>query len=71
MEVPSTAISVTNHSPKSYSYAAKLARMLALKMINQKLPLGTMLNVNVPDVAEEDIAGIVLTKQGKSTWDDI
>lgn len=71
MEVPSAAISVTNHSPKSFSYAAKLARMLALKLINQKLPLGTMLNVNVPDVAEEDIAGIVLTKQGKSTWDDI
>ncbi|NWF89001.1 MAG: 5'/3'-nucleotidase SurE [Ignavibacteriaceae bacterium] len=71
MEVPSAAISVTNHAPKNFDYAAKLARRLALKMKNQKLPLGTMLNVNVPDVSEEEIAGILLTKQGKSTWDDV
>jgi 5'-nucleotidase len=71
MEVPAAAISVTNHTPKNFKYAAKLARMLALKMMGNKLPLGTMLNVNVPDVAEEKIAGIILTKQGKSKWDDI
>ena len=45
--------------------------MLALKMIRNKLPLGTLLNVNVPDLPEDKIAGIVLTKQGKSKWDDI
>jgi 5'-nucleotidase len=71
MEVPAVAISVTNHTPKNFNYAAKLARMLALKMIDHKLPLGTMLNVNVPDVSEQEIAGIILTKQGKSKWDDI
>ncbi|HKI78356.1 MAG TPA: hypothetical protein VKA26_07430, partial [Ignavibacteriaceae bacterium] len=26
---------------------------------------------NVPDVPESEIAGILLTKQGKSKWDDI
>jgi 5'-nucleotidase len=71
MEVPAAAISVTNHTPKNFNSAAKLARMLALKMIDHKIPLGTMLNVNVPDVSEKDIAGIILTKQGKSKWDDI
>ncbi len=71
MDVPSFAISVTNHIPKNFDYAAKLARMLALKMVDNKLPLGTMLNVNVPDVPKEEIAGIILTKQGKSKWDDI
>jgi 5'-nucleotidase len=71
MEVPAAAISVTNHTPKNFNCAAKLARMLALKMIDHKLPLGTMLNVNVPDVSEQEIAGIILTKQGKSKWDDI
>ena len=45
--------------------------MLAFKMVNNKLPLGTLLNVNVPDLPEEKIAGIVVTKQGKSKWDDI
>lgn len=71
MEVPAVAISVTNHTPKNFNYAAKLARMLALKMIDHKLPLGTMLNVNVPDVNESEISGINLTKQGKAKWDDI
>jgi 5'-nucleotidase len=71
MEVPAAAISVTNHTPKNFNCAAKLARMLALKMIDHILPLGTMLNVNVPDVSEQEIAGIILTKQGKSKWDDI
>ena len=71
MEVPAAAISITNHTPKNFNYAAKIARMLALKMIGNKLPLGTMLNVNVPDVSEQEITGIILTKQGKSKWDDI
>lgn len=71
MDVPSAAISVTNHSPKNFSYAAKLAKMLALKMMKNELPLGTMLNVNVPDVDESEISGINLTKQGKAKWDDI
>lgn len=71
MDVPAMAISITNHAAKEFNYAAKLAKMLAIKMMNNKLPLGTLLNVNVPDVPEEKIAGIVLTKQGKSKWDDI
>jgi 5'-nucleotidase len=29
------------------------------------------LNVNVPDLPEEQIAGILLTQQGKSKWDDV
>lgn len=71
MDVPSFAISVTNHHPKNFAFAAKLAQKLALKMKNYHLPLGTMLNVNVPDVPEEEIKGVVLTKQGKAKWDDI
>lgn len=71
MDVAAFAISVTSHVPKSYNFAAKVAKQLALKMKKHKLPLGTMLNVNVPDVPENEISGIILTKQGKSKWDDI
>jgi len=71
MDVPSIAISVTNHRPKHYEYAAKVAQMIALKVKEYGLPLGTLLNVNVPDVPEDKIAGILITKQGKSKWDDI
>lgn len=71
MGIPAMAISVTSHEASDYAYAGKVARMLALKMIGGNLPLGTLLNVNVPDLPEEKIKGIRLTTQGKSKWDDI
>ncbi len=71
MDVPSIAISVTNHRVKDFSYAAEIAKMLALKINEHGLVLGTLLNVNVPDIPEDKIAGILVTKQGKSKWDDI
>ena len=71
MDVPSIAISVTNHRVKDFSYAAEIAKMLAHKIIEHGLALGTLLNVNVPDVPEDEIKGILVTKQGKSKWDDI
>ena len=52
-------------------FAAKIAKLLAKEIAGKYIPLGTLLNVNVPDVPEKDIAGIKLTRQGKSKWDDI
>lgn len=71
MDVPSIAISVTNHRVKDFSYAAEIAKMLAQKILEHGLPLGTLLNVNIPDIPRNEIAGILVTKQGKSKWDDI
>lgn len=71
MDVPSMAISVTSHHVKDFSFAAKVAKMLALEVHKRGLPVGTMLNVNVPNLPEDEIAGILVTKQGKSKWDDI
>jgi 5'-nucleotidase len=70
MDVPSIAISVTNHQAKHFDFAGRVAKLLAHKMRGKDLPLGTLLNVNVPDIPEEQIAGIHLTRQGKSKWDD-
>jgi len=71
MDVPSIAISVASHSAKDFRYAAKIANTLAIKVFEEGLPDGTLLNVNVPNVPEEEIAGLLITKQGKSKWDDI
>lgn len=71
MDVPSMAISVTSHSVNDFSFAAKVAQKLALKIIEHGLPNGTMLNVNVPNLPEALISGIKITKQGKSKWDDV
>ncbi len=71
MDVPSMAVSVTSHFATDFRFAGKMSRMLALKIVKEGLPIGTLLNVNVPDLPEEKISGIVLTRQGKSKWDDI
>lgn len=71
MDVPSIAISVTNHAASNFEFAGKVAKTLAKEIAGKDLPVGTLLNVNVPDVPENEISGICLTKQGKSKWDDI
>lgn len=73
MDVPSIAISVTNFAAHNFEFAGKVAQIVS-QMVMQRghdLPRGTLLNVNVPDVPHEEVAGILLTKQGKSKWDDI
>ncbi len=71
MDVPAIAISVTSHEARDFSYAAKVAKMLAFKVAEHGLPLGTLLNVNVPNIPENEVAGILVTKQSKAKWDDI
>jgi len=69
--IPSFAISLTTFEPNAdFSYAAKFARQLALKVVEKGLPIGTLLNVNVPPVPENEIRGVVITRQGKSIWND-
>ena len=70
MDVPAIAISVASHNPNHYEYAAKLAGSLAKLVCQNKLRTGTLLNVNVPDLPESEIKGILLTKQGLTKWDD-
>ncbi|MFZ2323142.1 MAG: 5'/3'-nucleotidase SurE [Ignavibacteriaceae bacterium] len=71
MDVPSIAISVTSHTIIDFTFAAKVAKKLSLEISEKGLTKGTILNVNVPNLPEDKIAGILLTKQGKSKWDDI
>lgn len=71
MDVPAIAISVTSHDAQDFTYASKVIKMIALKVAEHGLPNGTLLNVNVPNVPENEIAGILVTKQSKAKWDDI
>jgi 5'-nucleotidase len=69
--IPSFAMSLTTFEASAdFSYAAKFARQLALKVVENGLPNGTLLNVNVPPVTENEIRGVVITRQGKSIWND-
>lgn len=71
MDIPAIAVSVTSHDAKNFDYAARVTAQLAKLVVKNGLTTGTLLNVNVPDLPEEKIAGILLTQQGKSKWADI
>ncbi len=68
--IPSFAISLTTYGPPDFGYAAKFASRLARLIAERGLPTGTLLNVNVPAVPEDQIRGVLLTRQGKSSWED-
>lgn len=69
--IPSIAVSLTTYGPNpDFRYAAKFARKLAIFVVKKGLPEGTLLNVNVPAVKKADIRGVIVTRQGKTRWDD-
>lgn len=68
--IPSIALSLTTHDQADFSYAARFAARLAQRVVAEGLPPGTLLNVNVPAVPEEQISGVRITRQGSSTWED-
>lgn len=71
MDVPAIAISITSHEAKDFKFAGEVATLIAQKVVEHGLPRGTLLNVNVPNYPEDEIAGILVTEQSKAKWDDI
>jgi len=71
MDCPAIAFSLTNHKPTDFEYAKKVAKELTLKVHQNGLAKGTLLNVNIPHVPENEIKGIIPTHQGTSKWADI
>ncbi len=53
-----------------YAYAARVARELALLVLGNGLPPGTLLNVNVPNLPESEVRGIEVARQGEQVYED-
>jgi 5'-nucleotidase len=68
--IPSIAISLTTYQEPDFSFAAKLGARLARLVAQRGLPQGTLLNVNVPSIPEDQIRGVMITRQGRSCWED-
>lgn len=64
--LPSVAFSLAGKDPqKNYDTAAAVARQIIERLKKAPLPYATILNVNVPDIAIEDLNGFELTRLGK------
>lgn len=65
--IPSIGVSLTDSSPDAdFSNAVKYASVIALKVLNESLPSGVCLNVNVPDIGF--IKGMKICAQTKGRW---
>jgi 5'-nucleotidase len=70
--LPSVAISIGREGKKiHYEVAAKFAVKLARKILQKGLPKDTLLNVNVPNVPESRLKGVVITRQGQRAYGDV
>jgi 5'-nucleotidase len=69
--IPSVGFSLCNFSyDADFSVAKKVARMIAVHILKSGLPQGTLLNVNVPKVAEQDLKGIKVCRQALAKWQE-
>jgi 5'-nucleotidase len=69
--LPSFAISVASYNASHFEPAGEYAARLAGHVIRHGLPPNTMLNVNVPDVAREEVRGVAVTRMGRRNYQDV
>lgn len=68
--IPSFSISSVARDPQHTETAAQFAAKLATHILEHGLPAETTLNVNVPDLPEEQIAGVSITRMGRRNYKD-
>ena len=66
MGIPAIAISQDRNPDKDDEAAAGLVRALVAQILQEDLPSGTFLNVNLPNCPPDQIRGIRVTRQGVS-----
>lgn len=72
MGIPAMAVSLCRCESGTYDYeaSADIARDVALMVLERGLPLGTLLNVNVPNMPREKITGVEIARQGKQVYEE-
>ncbi len=69
--ITSIAVSVDNLVDPDYKYAADFTKRIASRIIeNGGLPGRTLLNINIPDVPEDKIKGVIITRQSNARVKD-
>jgi 5'-nucleotidase len=63
--IPSFAISLVSRGRFKFHTAARFAVRVAQSLLKKRLPKGTFLNINVPNLDEEEIRSYKITKQGR------
>lgn len=68
--IPSIAISLNSYASDDYRGAKHAAIIVAQDVLSHGIPVGTLINVNVPYCPLEKIKGMKITRQGKQYFKD-
>ncbi len=69
--IPSIGFSLLDYSPGAdFSHTEKYIKKITLKVLENGLPEGVCLNVNIPLVNGYDIKGIKICRQAKAAWEE-
>lgn len=70
MGISSIAFSLDTIRNGDFAASKPITQKVAMKVLEEGLPQGTLLNVNIPNCNESDIQGYQVTKQGTEFWED-
>ncbi|RTZ94318.1 MAG: 5'/3'-nucleotidase SurE, partial [Deltaproteobacteria bacterium] len=68
--IPSIAISLVAREDFMFEAAASFSKKIVKLVLAHGLPKDTLLNINVPNLPEEEIEGVEITRQGKRVYGD-
>jgi len=69
--VPSIGFSLLNYSANAdFTHCLRYVKMITEKVLEQRLPDGVCLNVNIPNATYNEIRGIRICRQAKGTWEE-
>ena len=67
--VPAIGFSLLDYSWNAdFSYSKDFIRKITLNALNNGIPKGVVLNVNIPAVKKSDIKGVKICRQAKAYW---
>jgi len=65
LDIPSIAVSMSQHNASHFDTAGRIVRELVPRIMQRPVQGPMLLNINVPDIPYEQIAGISATRLGK------
>lgn len=69
--VPSIGFSINDFSHSAnFSHCEPIVRKIAVKVLEEGLPEGICLNVNIPILNGTPVSGVKVTRQAKAFWDE-
>jgi 5'-nucleotidase len=68
--VPSIAVSLNSRTYDDFGVAGGFAARLTRDVMQRRLPEGVLLNVNVPPLPADQIAGVIVTRMGLRIYRD-